>query len=145
VDKKGAGMYYSDKPTLTLKEYINQLQLNDPIFYAELTKRNYKFWQSSTSGHYLNDILAQKCIYDGVGNKLFFIDCFLYIYDKERFPLYPESQEKVKCMIESRFYLDNNEDRYCTVQLNIKDLDYAEKFFLEFFAKYNCIPYEKAN
>lgn len=141
--EKGTKMYYSDKPKLTVDECINQLQLIDPLLYVELKKRNYKFWESS--GFNLSDLLAQKCVRGGSGNKLFFIECYLYIYDQIRFPRYPKDQEKIKATIECNFHLDNNEDRYCTVQLHIKDLDYAEKFFLEFFAKYNCIPYEKVN
>lgn len=136
-------MYYSDKRVLTRDEFIRKLNENDPLFYYELKRRNYKFWANTT--YNLADGLAQKCVRNDNGDILFYIDCYIYIYDKERFHLYPDNQERVMPMIESHFYLDNNEDRYCTVQLHIKDLDYAEKFFLEFFVKYNCVFYEKAN
>lgn len=136
-------MYYQDKEKLTTTDFINKLKSNNQTLYDEFVQRGYKFWESPS--YHLSDGLAQKCIRNTTGDKLFFIDCYCYIYDKERFPAYPDDQEKVKYSCEAWFYLENDEDKYCTVQLNVKDLDYVEKFFLDFFEQHKCQSYEKAN
>lgn len=131
-------MYY-DKRQLSREEFIKRFVDVDPTLYKELKNRDYKFYGSCM--HNLADGLAQKFIYDSLGNKLFYVDVWCYIYDER----YPRAERKVNTSIETNFYLDNDDDKYCTLQFSSKDLDFCERFFQSFFYNYGCRIYERAN
>ena len=131
-------MYYN-REHLSREEFIERLNNIDSTLYQELKDRGYQFHGSSM--HNLADGLAQKCVYDSLGNKLFFIEVWCYIYD-ERFP---NTERKVATSIESNFYLNGQDDKYCTVQFSSRDLDFCEKFFQSLFYEYRCRFQERAN
>lgn len=81
--------------------------------------------------HYANHAW-QKRFYDGE-KTAYFLNFYQYEYPSDEFPK--------ATMAEGNFYLPDREHEWVTVELHYcNDLDYAERFFADVYAKLGMVP-----